>query len=260
MLKENQIIELIDEKGKKYLIKLEKGKEFAFHKGKVLHNEILTKKEGDFVFSSKKEKLLIFSPPLRDFVLKMKRGAQIIYPKDMGPILIYGDIFPGAKVLEAGIGSGALTIALLRAVGKNGVVISYEKREDFIKIAQKNIENFFKKVKNAGERGKLIIKKGDVYEKIEEKDFDRVIFDLAEPWRAIDNAQKALKPGGILICYNPTVIQIEKVAREIKRKNFYLEGIYEFLMRGWDINEKSFRPQHRMVAHTGFIVVARKLC
>jgi tRNA (adenine57-N1/adenine58-N1)-methyltransferase len=260
MFKKGDLVLLIDSKGKKYLITLKEKGSFSFHKGKIEFRQILGRKEGETIVSSKGEKLLVFKPTLEEYLLKMKRGAQIIYPKDIAQILILADIFPGAKVFEAGTGSGALTISLLRAVGKKGKVISYEKRKEFLNQAKENIAKFQKLRKE--EWGTLVLKEKGIEKGIEEKDFDRAILDLPEPWKVLKEMKKILKPGGILVCYLPTVLQIfnliEKIEKNFK-KVFYLMGIYEVLQRRWKKSGLSLRPEDRMIAHTGFIVLIRKL-
>ncbi len=257
--KNGDLILLLTEKGKKFLITLREKGEFCYHKGKINFEDILSKKEGDFVFSSKGEKIFLFKPTISEYILKFKRGAQIIYPKDIAQIILSADVFSGAKVLEAGTGSGALTIALLRAVGEKGKVFSFEKRRDFYQIAKKNIENFQKIRKE--KLGKLYLFNESI-EKVKEKDFDRVFLDLPEPEKLLSKIKNCLKGGGILVCYLPTVLQIfnlvEKVEREFS-KTFYLLGIFEVLKRGWRKIEKSLRPKDRMVAHTGFIILFRKI-
>lgn len=261
MFKQGELVLLQDKKGKRYIFTLKKGSFFEFHKGKVLHNEIIGKKEGDIVFSSKGEKLLILRPRLCDFVFKkLKRKTQIIYPKDAGQILVLGDIFPGAKIFECGVGSGALTLYLLRAVGKDGIVVSYDEREEMLKLAEKNINEFFKKREE--EMGKLVLKKRKIEEGIEERNFDRAILDLPEPWRVLFEIKKVLKLGGILLCWLPTVMQVFSLIEEIEKnykKEFLLEGIYETFQREWQKEGRSFRPKDRMVAHTGFLIVLRKI-
>ena len=258
--KENELVLLLDNKERRYLITLKKGAVFHFHQGFIPHDEIMKKEEGETILSSQGKKLLLFRPGWGDYTLKMKRGAQIIYPKDMAQILVLADIFPGAKVFEVGMGSGASTIALLRAIGRKGTVVSYEIREDFFKIAQRNIERFSKGKKE--EWGKLVAKLADVEKGIKEKGFDRAIIDLAEPWRILDRLKKAVRNGGIIVFYLPTVMQIYHLVEEIEKnyhEDFYLSGIYENLVREWRKAGLSLRPRDRMVAHTGFIIIAKKL-
>jgi len=260
MLKEGEKVLLYDRKGRKYIFVLKKEGVFQFHKGEVPHKEIIGKQEGETVFSSKGEKLLILRPTLSDFVLKkLKRKSQIIYPKDVGQILILGDIFPGAKVFECGTGSGALTCYLLRAVGKDGIVVSYDKREDMLKVAEKNIKKFFANRKE--KIGKLILKKGNIEDGIKEKGFDRMILDLPEPQKVLPCVQESLKSGGILLCWLPTVLQVFTLIDEIEKNygnNFFIEGVYETLQREWRKKGKSLRPKDTMIAHTGFLIVMRK--
>jgi|UniRef100_A0A7C3WWI2 tRNA (adenine57-N1/adenine58-N1)-methyltransferase len=244
------------ESKRRYLIQLEKDKIFHYHKGYVQHNDIIGLEEGSIIKSSHGGNLLVLRPTYADYILEMPRGAQIIYPKDIGTILIWGDIYPGARVLEAGIGSGALTIALLQAVGETGVVISYEIREDFAKRALTNIENFL------GRRDNHILRLKDIYQEIDEedKDIDRVILDLPEPWRAIKHIDKVLRPGGILVIYMPTILQVQKTVETLESfKSFTLVETIETLLRPWQIEGLSVRPYHRMVAHTAFLTIARKV-
>lgn len=261
-LKEGDIVHLIDRKGKKYQIMLKKGGSFFFHRGSVSHDDIIGLEEGSIVKSTRGEPLFVWRPTLSDFILKMRRGAQVIYPKDIGAILMLADIFPGARVLEAGTGSGALTLALLRAVGENGIVFSYENRSDFLEIAKQNIQTFFKHAAAGNEEGigKLVLRQQDIYEGIAERNLDRIILDLSTPWRALPHVKASLRSGGILLCYLPTVLQVFKLAKRISKiGGFSITGIHEVLMREWEISGISIRPAHRMVAHTGFIFVARRL-
>jgi len=262
-LKEGELVHVIDKKGKRYQILLKAGSSFSFSRGIILHDDIIGLEEGTVISSSFGEPLVVVRPTLAEYIAKMRKGPQIIYPKDIAAILMLADMFPGAKVLEAGIGSGALTMALLRAVGKDGKVVSYERRKEFLEIAQSNIETFFGTVASAGREGsgELIVKEKDVYEGIEEQELDRILLDLPEPWRALKHVEKTLRSGGILMCYNPTVLQIYKLSRRLElkyEKSFRIMGIYEIGMRGWEIKVRSMRPEHRMIAHTGFILVARK--
>ncbi len=252
-ISEGEWIILLDNK-KRYLIQVEREKVFHFHKGYIKHEDIIGIEEGSIVKSSQGANLLVLRPTYSDFILEMPRGAQIIYPKDIATILVFADIYPGARVLEAGIGSGALTIALLQAVGETGTVISYEIREDFAKRALANIENFL------GRRDNHILRLKDIYEEIEDENIDRIILDLPEPWRAIDKVLKALRPGGIFLAYIPTIIQAQKTVEALKAtKSFVLIETIETLLRPWQIEGLSVRPFHRMVAHTAFLTIARKI-
>jgi tRNA (adenine57-N1/adenine58-N1)-methyltransferase catalytic subunit len=259
-MKEGDLVLLKDKKDKKYIFKLEKGKTFSFHRGKIAHDEILNKKIGKKIVSSKGEELLVLKPTLRDFVLKkLKRISQIIYPKDAGQILVLADIFEGAKVLEAGTGSGALTLYLIRTVGEKGKVVSIDEREDMIENAKKNIEEFYQK--KIEEIKNLILRKQNLKE-IEERDFDRVILDFKDPWNYLQKVKEVLKEGGILACWLPTILQVfeltEKVEKEFQN-DFILEGIFETLQREWQKRKMALRPKDRMVAHTGFLVIFRKI-
>ncbi len=263
-MKEGELVHLIDKKGKRYRILLKTGSSFSFTRGTISHDEIIGLEDGSVIKSAGGENLLIVRPTLAEYISKMRKGSQIIYPKDIAAILMLADIFPGAKVLEAGSGSGALTMALLRAVGKDGKVVSYERRKEFSEIARKNIETFFGKVESTGKEhsGELILKDKDVYEGIEEKELDRIILDLQEPWRVLKHIEQSLRNGGILLCYNPTVLQIYKLSKRLELRyprSFRVMSIYEVGMRGWEIKGRSMRPEHKMIAHTGFIFVARKI-
>lgn len=262
-VKEGELVHLIDRKGRRYTLSLKAGATFSFRHGTIAHDAILEVEDGSEVKSNYGEKFLVFRPTLAEYITRMRKGSQIIYPKDLAAILMLADIFPGATVLEAGIGSGALTMALLRAVGQTGKVISYERRKDFAEVAQSNITTFFGAVASAGRNGsgELVVKDKDVYEGIEEHDLDRIVLDLQEPWRALKYIEASLRNGGILLCYNPTVLQIYKLVKRLELKyaeSFRIMGIHELSMRGWEVKGRSIRPEHRMVAHTGFILVARR--
>ncbi|HYM91987.1 MAG TPA: tRNA (adenine-N1)-methyltransferase [bacterium] len=232
---------LIDRRRRRYMIQLRPGGVSDLRGGKVAHVALLGQEEGRTVLSSRGERLLVVRPTLAEFVLEMPRGAQIVYPKDLGAILIGADVFPGARVLEAGIGSGALTMALLRAVGPGGRVVSYEIREEFARIAEQNIRRFL------GAADTLVLRRQDVYAGIvpEDTPLDRIVLDVPEPWRVAPHAARALAPGGIWLSYVPTVPQIVETV--------------EILMRPWNIEGLSVRPAHRMVAHTGFLTTARRI-
>ncbi len=263
LIQEGELVHLLGRRGRRYHLLLKAGATFTFTNGTIAHDDIIGLEDGSVVKSNYGEKLLVIRPTLAEYIEKMRKGSQIIYPKDIAAILLLADIFPGATVLEAGIGSGALTMALLRAVGRAGKVISYERRKEFLAIAQSNIETFFNTVVSAGKEGsgELIVKEKDVYEGIDEREVDRIILDLQEPWRALKHVEASLRTGGIFLCYNPTVLQIYKLSKRLELKyanSFRIMSIYEVGMRGWEVKERSIRPEHRMVAHTGFIFVARK--
>jgi tRNA (adenine57-N1/adenine58-N1)-methyltransferase len=250
---EGESIILFDPEDNKELFYLMRAKgHINLHKGKILHVEVIGKPEGSVVRTSKGDPFLIFRPTLSQYIMHMKRGAQIIYPKDLALILFYADIYPGCTCLEAGIGSGSLTLTLLRAVGPEGKVISYEIRPEFIEHAQKNIRHLI------GEPPNLEIKLRDIYTGIEEQGLDRIILDIPEPWRLVQNLAEHLRPGGIFLGYLPTIIQVKSLVDALREeKRFTSIQAFESLFRDWHIEGLSVRPAHRMVAHTGFITVAR---
>jgi tRNA (adenine57-N1/adenine58-N1)-methyltransferase len=248
---------LIDSKARRYMVTLAAGQQFHSHSGVLDHDLLIGSDEGAFVRSSGRGGFTVFRPTLSDYVLKMKRGAQVVYPKDIGLILVYADIFPGATVVEAGTGSGSLTLALSRAVGAEGAVISYEIREDHHAQASANIEAWFAAQGTKPENVELRV--GDVFEGIPERGVDRMIFDMPEPWHAIGPATESLAPGGILCCYLPTIPQVSQTVETMRRGGFAEISTFEGLVRTWNVDGQSVRPDHRMVAHTGFLIVGRKL-
>jgi len=253
-LEENEPVIFLDRKDREYLFRLEKNRPISIRGGQISVDEIIGREEGSVVRSSLSEAFLIFRPSLPQLIPNLPRSAQVIYPKDLGPILIWADLFPGARVLEAGVGAGALCIALLRAVGREGQLISYEIREDFAALARKNVERYF------GPAPNWMLKIADVSSHLDETQIDRVILDLPEPWRALDAVWRALRPGGILLCYLPTVLQVKTLVDQLQDdKRFACVETSETLMRFWHIRGLSARPQHRMVAHTGFLTSARRL-
>ena len=249
------LVLLVDRRGRRYLFTLTPGAEFHSHAGPFAHDAVIGAEEGIEVATTYGKHYRAFRPTLEDFVLKMPRGATVVYPKDIGPILVYADIFPGARVLEAGTGSGALTIALLRAVGPKGTVHSFEIRDDFHRKAIANVERFTGSDPNYGT---LDAQLGDVYNDPITVDVDRVVFDLTEPWRALPMVERCLRPGGILCCYVPTVPQVQRIT-EALRDGWAMVKTFETMHRGWTVDGLSVRPDHRMVAHTGFLVVARRI-
>jgi tRNA (adenine57-N1/adenine58-N1)-methyltransferase len=242
---------LVDNRKRRHLITLADGGEFHTHAGIVKHDDLIGRPEGTVVRTTRGARLTAVRPTLAEYVLEMPRGAQVIYPKDIGPILILADIFPGARVLESGVGSGALTSALLRAVGPTGHVTGYEIRDDFAQRAVQNVHGFL------GDDVPLDVKVRDVYGGIDERDHDRMVLDLPEPWRVVKHAVEALRPGGILCAYLPTILQVGRLREELANAPFAMVESLEVLQRGWHVEGQSIRPDHRMVAHTGFLTVAR---
>jgi tRNA (adenine57-N1/adenine58-N1)-methyltransferase len=243
---------LVDVKKRRYLVTLEPGGEFHTHAGVIPHDDLIGAAEGSSFRSTRGSAMLAIRPTLADFVLKMPRGAQVIYPKDLGPILMLADIFPGARVLESGVGSGALSMTLVRA---GAVVHGYELREDFANRARKNVRTFL------GDEAldRYTVEHRDVYEGIDESDLDRVVLDLPEPWRAAKHAARAMHRGGILVAYTPQITQAVQLRDELNGQGFGMIDTVEVLNRGWHIERQSVRPDHRMVAHTGFLTSARLL-
>ncbi|MEE9181338.1 MAG: tRNA (adenine-N1)-methyltransferase [candidate division NC10 bacterium] len=245
---------LIDPKGRKYLLTLRPHDKFSTHLGTIPHREIIGRAEGTILRASGGVLFVAFRPTFAEYSLKMKRGAQVLYPKDIATVLIWGDIFPGATVVEGGGGSGALTIALLQAVGEKGQVITYEVREDFLRQARTNVEAFL------GEVPHWVQKLRDIYEGIEEASVDRVVLDVPEGWRAVTHAAQALRPGGLLLAFFPTVPQLQAMAAAIEQEpSLKLQEVFEVVHRPWRVQGLSVRPELRMVAHTGFFMVIRRL-
>ena len=251
-LSEGEQVLLVDTKQRRYLVTLAEGGEFHSHNGVLPHSALIGQEEGVSVRSSGGSRLLAIRPTLSDFVLKMPRGAQVIYPKDLGPLLMLADIFPGARVLESGVGSGALSMTLVRA---GAVVSGYELREDFANRARKNVATFL----GPEALARYSVTCRDVYEGIDETDLDRVVLDLPEPWQVVKHAARALHRGGILVAYTPQITQAVQLRDELAGHGFGMVDTLEVLNRGWHIEGQSVRPDHRMVAHTGFLTHARLL-
>jgi tRNA (adenine57-N1/adenine58-N1)-methyltransferase catalytic subunit len=243
---------LFDAKQRRYLITLVDGGEFHSHTGVVPHHELIGRDEGVTVRSSRGSRFTAFRPTLADFVLKMPRGAQVIYPKDLGPLLLLADVYPGARVLESGVGSGALSMALVRAGAE---VVGYELRDDFAGRAIANVQSFLGSV--AAERFRVEIR--NVYDGIDESGLDRIVLDLPEPWQVVKHAERALHPGGIVVAYTPTIVQAAQLREVLADAPFAMAETIEVLHRSWHIEGQSVRPDHRMVAHTGFLTSARLL-
>ncbi|MBF6354076.1 tRNA (adenine-N1)-methyltransferase [Nocardia higoensis] len=247
-------VQLSDAKGRLHTVILEPGKEFHTHRGAISHDDLIGTDEGSVVNSTNGTPYLALRPLLVDYVLSMPRGAAVIYPKDAAQIVHEGDIFPGARVLEAGAGSGALTCSLLRAVGPQGQVISHEIREDHAEHAVRNVERFF------GERpSNWSLTIGDVAD-YDGEPVDRVVLDMLAPWDALPTVSKALIPGGVLIVYVATVTQLSKVVEALREQECWTEPrSWESMVRPWHVVGLAVRPEHRMQAHTAFLVSARRL-
>jgi len=248
-------VQLTDNKGKLYSITLTAGAEWHTHKGMLKHDEIVGLPEGSIVQTNGELKFQIFRPLLADYVLSMPRGATIIYPKDAAMILGVADIKPGARVLEAGVGSGALSISIIRAIGSNGFLHSVEIRDDFAKISKDNVSNYFK-----GEPKNWNLTIGALQDQQFDADFDRVVLDMLSPWECVETASKALVPGGVLLAYVATTTQLSKIAEAIKDSgNFTEPESSESIVRPWHHEGLAVRPEHRMIGHTGFLIFARRM-
>jgi tRNA (adenine57-N1/adenine58-N1)-methyltransferase len=243
---------LLDRKARRYLLTLRAGAQFHTHRGFVEHDAIIGASEGIKLTSTNGASYIAIRPSLTDFVLKMPRGAQVVYPKDIGAILVGADIFPGATVLEAGTGSGALTLGLLRAVGDRGRVITYEMRPEFAERARANIESFLGKIPD-----QLEMRAGDLTEAGLTDQVDRIVLDMPEPWSAIPLAERALRLGGVFCSYVPSTTQVSQVSEALRAAGFIEVLTSETLVRTWHVEGQSVRPDHRMVAHTGFVTTAR---
>lgn len=243
---------LLDAKDRRYLVTLEAGKEFHSHAGVVAHDALIGEDEGTVVKATKGGSYRVIRPTLSDFILKMPRGAQVIYPKDLGPLLMICDVFPGVKILESGVGSGALSMTLLRA---GADIVGYELREDFAANAVKNVTNFL----GEGVLDRYRVEHRDCYDGIDETDLDRIVLDLPEPWKVIPHAPGALRAGGILAAYTPSILQAVQVREALSHNGFQMNETIEVLNRSWHIDGQAVRPDHRMVAHTAFLTHGRLL-
>lgn len=247
-------VQLTDPKGRRYTMVLAHGDEFHTHRGAIAHDAVIGQPEGSVVKSTNGDAFLVLRPLLMDFVLSMPRGAQVIYPKDAAQIVHEGDIFPGANVLEAGAGSGALTCSLLRAVGAGGTVTSYEVRDDHAPTAERNVTTFF------GEHpANWTLRVADVVD-YDGPQVDRAVLDMLAPWEVLEAVGNALVPGGVLIVYVATVTQLSKTVEAMREQQCWTEPrSWETLQRGWDVVGLAVRPQHSMRGHTAFLISARRL-
>lgn len=248
-------VQLTDAKGKMHTVTLKEGGEWHTHKGWLVHDEVVGLPQGSVVETTAGLKFLAFKPLLGDYVLSMPRGATIVYPKDAALIVGFADIAPGTHVLEAGVGSGALTISLIRAVGHEGSVDSFERREEFAEIATKNVEEYFK-----GKPSNWSLTVGSVQDADRSKKYDRIVLDMLSPWECVELADEVLHPGGVLLAYVATTTQLSVTAEAIKSSGRFTEPeSSESLVRGWHHEGLAVRPDHRMIAHTGFLIQARRL-
>jgi tRNA (adenine57-N1/adenine58-N1)-methyltransferase catalytic subunit len=259
---EGDRVQLTDPKGRLHTIVLTAGKQFHTHRGWIEHDHLIGKPEGIVVTSTSEIPYLAVRPLLRDFVLSMPRGATVVYPKDAAAIVGLADVYPGARVIEAGAGSGALSISLLRAVGDAGSVRSYERREDFAAIARKNVETFFGTPHPAWH-----LTTGDLVETLEAElaasstaTADRVVLDMLAPWECIDVVARALEPGGVLVVYVATTTQLSRTVESLRTDGRWMDPhAEESMVRDWHLEGLAVRPKHRMIGHTGFLLSARRL-
>ncbi|MCY3909937.1 MAG: tRNA (adenine-N1)-methyltransferase [bacterium] len=251
-LQAGELVLLTDRKDRRYLVTLVKGNEFHTHAGSVAHDELIGSTEGMQVRTTRNAELTVWRPTLRDYVLKMPRGAQVVYPKDSAAILMQADVFPGAQILESGVGSGALSLSLLRAGAE---VVGYEVREDFAQQAVENVTGFL----GLEAAGRFRVEIRDCYEGIDAEGLDRVVLDLPEPWRVVPHAAASLHPGGILVAYTPSIIQAVQLREACESGPWASASTVEILHRGWHIKGDAVRPEHRMVGHTGFVTAVRRI-
>jgi tRNA (adenine57-N1/adenine58-N1)-methyltransferase len=252
-------VQLTGPKGKLNTITLEPGKEFHTHRGILAHDDVIGLPDGSVVANNVGVEHLALRPLLSDFVMSMPRGAAIIYPKDAAQIIAQADIFPGATVVEAGVGSGALSLWLLRAIGPTGRLASFERREEFADVARGNVATFL-----GYDPKNWSVTLGDLAEALpttmDDGSVDRVVLDMLAPWECLDAVSAALKPGGVLLCYVATVTQLSRVAEAIRGSGLYTNpDSNETMVRGWHVEGLAVRPDHRMIGHTGFLITARRL-
>ncbi len=253
-LRDRDAVIVVDRKQRTYLRTLRTGRVLTVRGNAVPCDELIGRPEGTVVTSARGERLLVLRPTYAQLIPSLPRQAQPIYPKDVGPLLLWGDIGPGMSVVEVGVGPGALTLALLRAVGPTGALASYELREDFAARARDNVERFH------GPAPNWQLRVGDAFAGLAERDVDRIVVDLAEPWRLLDRIAEALRPGGVVTGFVPTALQVKSFVDGLRAHGgFAAVEMLETLTRFWHVRDRSLRPEHRMVAHTGFLVFARRL-
>lgn len=246
---------MLDAKDRRYLLELKENGRFSSHHGVIPHGDLIGLDDGSTVEAPNGSRFTVLRPRIGDYVLKMRRGPQVVYPKDMGPIIVHGDIGPGMTVLEAGTGSGALTIALLRAVGPTGRVVSVERREDHAAHGRQAIERW-----TGGSPDNLELRIGEVEEALVDVSPDRLVLDVPEPWHALEIGATALPGGAVIVSYVPTTIQLQQTVLAMRETGAYTDiDAFETMERSWHVGTRSVRPAHQMVGHTGFLIVARKI-
>ncbi len=253
VFQEGDVVLVVDDAEHRFLMVLGKGRSFQSHQGYLNHTDMMGRNEGDVVQTNRGFPLVLLRPSLSEYLITMKRRTQIIYPKDVALILMMADIKPGLSVVEAGLGSGSLAVSVLQTLAGTGRLVSYEQRPDFQEQAERNIRTLL------GDTPNHLIKSQDVYQGLEERDVDRILFDLPEPWRLVDAAAEALAPGGILMSYLPTVLQVHQVVETLRQDGrFMMIEVVESFVRPWYVTLPSMRPEHRMGAPTGFLTFARR--
>jgi tRNA (adenine57-N1/adenine58-N1)-methyltransferase catalytic subunit len=247
---------LLDPDGRRFLVRLGDKDSLHHHRGAVRHADVIGQPEGTLVRSSQGRLFAALRPRLIDYTLDMPRRSGIVYPKDAAHLLAWADIAPGQRVLESGVGSGGLTLALLRAVGERGQVIGYEARADFIDLALANVRAFVNEPS-----GNLLLRERDIYTGLVDADLDRIVLDLPEPWRVLAHVPGKLRPGGWVAAYTPSIVQASQFVEALRASQRYVQvETHEVLLRGWHIHDQAVRPEQQMVGHTGFVSVARLIC
>lgn len=248
-------VQLSDSKGRRHTVTLQAGGTFHTHRGGISHDGLIGSEEGTVVHTDSGAAYLAMRPLLADYTVSMRRGATVVYPKDAAQIVAMADVFPGARVIEAGAGSGALTCWLLRAVGSAGLVSSYERRADFAEVARRNVERFFD---GAHPAWRLTV--GDLTDTLAESSVDRAMLDMLSPWECFDTVSPALVPGGVVCCYVATTTQLSRAVEGLRSHGTFTEPTaWETMTRSWHVEGLAVRPDHRMVGHTGFLVTARRM-
>ena len=254
-LQPGEWIRLTDTTGRRHNIQLVEGKQFFTNRGSIDHDDLIGRPEGFTITSSAGGEYLVFRPLLNEFVVSMPRQAAVVYPKDAAQIVAMADVFPGARVVEAGVGSGALTCYLLRAVGPAGLVSSYERREEFADQAVANVDQYFD-----GRHPAWKLTVGDLVESLDDEDVDRVILDMLAPWECVDRVSEVLTPGGLVCAYVATTTQLGKTVETLRAHGGFTEPQpWESLVRDWHVEGLAVRPGHKMIGHTGFLVTARRM-